>query len=110
VTPLCCLLDFLIPASKRDVRELQRKVEMQMTTQAELVETVAAVQEQVAKIGTETSGLIDKVAELEAIIEAEGNASPELVAAVEALKAQVQVVDDLVADAPAEEPDFEEEG
>ena len=74
-----------------------------MTTQAELVETITAVQEQVEKIGEETQTLIEKVAELEAVIEAEGSASPELIAAVEALKAQVQIVDDLVPDAPGED-------
>jgi uncharacterized protein YoxC len=80
-----------------------------MKTQAELVETINAVQEQVAKIGEETQTLIDKVAELEAVIEAEGSASPELIAAVEALKAQVQIVDDLVPDAVEDEEPVEDE-
>ena len=99
---LVALFDALWPVTWRHFLTLNAKVDRLMTTQAELVETIAAVQEQVEKIGGETQTLIEKVAELEAIIEAEGNASPELIAAVEALKAQVQVVDDLVADAPAE--------
>lgn len=70
-----------------------------MTTQAELAVTVAAVQEKLVKIGTETSTLKTQIEELQALIAAGGEASPELVAAVEALVAQAQVVDDLVTDA-----------
>jgi septal ring factor EnvC (AmiA/AmiB activator) len=70
-----------------------------MSTQAELAASLAAVSTQVAKIGTETSGLQAKIAELEAAILAAGGTTPEVDAALAALKAQVQVVDDLVIDA-----------
>jgi len=70
-----------------------------MSTQAELAASLAAVSIQVGKIGTETAGLQAKIAELEAAIVAAGGTTPEVDAALEALKAQVQVVDDLVVDA-----------
>lgn len=75
-----------------------------MATQAELVEKVNAVTAKVAKIGTETSTLLQKVEELQAVIDAEGNASPELEAAVAALTDQAAIVDDLVADAAPTPP------
>ena len=80
--------------------KLFRLLEKIMTTQAELAATLATVSTQVAKIGTETQGLIDKVAALEAALASAGEVSAEVQAAVDALKAQVQVVDELVADAP----------
>ena len=71
-----------------------------MATQAELAASLAVVSAQVTKIGVETSATLAKVAELEAALANAGNTSPEVDAALEALKAQVQVVDDLVVDAP----------
>lgn len=79
---------------------IERMLEKLMTTQAELAQTLADVSSQVAKIGTETQATLDKVAALEAALAAAGSVSAEVQAAVDALKAQVQVVDDLVADAP----------
>lgn len=87
-----------------DVVSLLHKViaqlEKVMATQAELVVEVNALKDQVTKIGTETSTLLTKINDLLAIIAA-GPVSTELQAAVDSLKAQVQVVDDLVPDAPA---------
>jgi chromosome segregation ATPase len=71
-----------------------------MATQAELAQSLADVSAQVSKIGAESSATLAKVAELEAALAAAGNTSPEVDAALEALKAQVQLVDNLVADAP----------
>lgn len=71
-----------------------------METQAELAADLQKVSDQVAKIGTETSTLLQKVADLEAALAAGGPVTAEVQAAVDALKAQVQVVDDLVPDAP----------
>lgn len=68
-----------------------------MATQQEMVVQINGLKDQVAKIGTETSTLITKVNDLLAIIAA-GPVTPELQAAVDSLKAQVQVVDDLVPD------------
>lgn len=76
---------------------LERRVESIMATQAELVEQVKAIGDKLTKIGGETSTLLTKVEELKALAL---NASPELQAAVEAVAAQAQVVDDLVPDAP----------
>lgn len=75
-------------------------LEKLMASQAELAASLASVSAQVAKIGTETSGLLTKVADLEAALAAAGNTTPEVDAALAALRAQVQVVDDLVVDAP----------
>jgi len=69
-------------------------------TQQELVEQVNQLTTQVAKIGTETSALIQKVADLEAALNSQPNVTPELQVAFDALKAQVQTVDDLVPDQP----------
>lgn len=75
------------------------KLEKMMATQAELAASLAAVSAQVSKIGTESSATLQKVADLEAALAAAGNTTPEVDAALAALKAQVQVVDDLVPDA-----------
>lgn len=75
--------------------------EMLMKTQAELTADLTAVSAQLTKIGVETSTTLQRVADLEAALASSGATSPELEAAVEALKVQIQVVDDLVADAPA---------
>jgi uncharacterized protein YoxC len=69
-----------------------------MSTQAELALALDSIKVQVAKIGAETQALQAKLAELVAALAAAGNTSPEVDAALEALKAQVQVVDDLVVD------------
>jgi uncharacterized protein YoxC len=67
-------------------------------TQEELVLELQAVTEKVEKIGTETQGLIASVANLEAELEASGNISEDVAVALQALKDQAQVVDDLVED------------
>ncbi len=71
-----------------------------MTTNAELTETLTAVNTQVQKIGAETQSILSKVAELEAALAAGGTISPEAEAALSSLKDSVRVVDELVADAP----------
>lgn len=84
-----------------NTNRIERMLEKLMATQAELAATLGTVSAQVAKIGTETQSILDKVAALEAALATQGEVSAEVQAAVDALKAQVQVVDDLVADAPA---------
>jgi len=71
-----------------------------MASQADLTKQVTDLTAQVGKVGTETRSLLTRITELLAVIAAGGDATPELTAAVAALQAQVQVVDDLVADAP----------
>lgn len=70
-----------------------------MTTQTELANALDALTQTVTKIGLETAATLDKVAELEAAMATGGAVSPEVQAAFDALKAQVQSVDDLVPDA-----------
>ncbi len=70
-----------------------------MATQAELTAQIKANTDKLVKIGTETSTLLQKITDLTDII-ANGPVTPELQAAVDALTAQAQVVDDMVVDAP----------
>jgi len=75
------------------------KVESIMSTQVELATALSNVAAHVAKIGTETQTLLDKIAELAAAIATAGNTTPEVDATLAALQAQVTVVDDMVSDA-----------
>lgn len=65
--------------------------------QAELVEAIVAVGDKLQKIGAESSAMIDEIFALRDLI---GQASPEVEAALLALQARAQAVDDLVPDAP----------
>lgn len=89
------------PVSTDILTALNEIKELIMGTQTELAADIANVTAQVAKIGTETAALLQKVTDLQTIIDSQGGVSPELQAAVDALKAQITVVDDLVPDAPA---------
>lgn len=80
--------------------KLNRKMEKLMVTQAEVAADVGLVKDQLVKVGLETATLIDRIADLETAVANQADASPELVDAVAALKAQAQLVDDLVPDAP----------
>ena len=84
---------------------IHQKLDKIMSTQTELAAQVQAISAQVSKIGEESKVTLQKVIDLETALANQDNVSPELQAAVDALKKQVQVVDDLVADAPpAEQP------
>lgn len=67
---------------------------------------ITALTTQVGKIQGETSTLLQKIADLTAVIEAggAGSTTPEFDAALAALTAQVAVVDGLVPDEPPELP------
>jgi hypothetical protein len=78
---------------------LLAKVESIMSSQAELAAELANVTAHVAKIGTETQTLLDKIAELAAAIATAGGTTPDVDAAMVALQAQVDIVDALVPDA-----------
>lgn len=78
-----------------------------MATQKELQTQVETLTAQVGKIGTETRSLITKIDELTEIINNQAEVSPELQAAVDSLQQQVIVVDELVPDAPAPDPNPE---
>ncbi len=89
-------VDFYLHFADPVIKSLLEKL---MSTQEELAASLAQVSEQVAKIGTETSTLVQKVDDLTAALAAAGNTTPEVDAALAALQAQVTVVDDLVPDA-----------
>lgn len=78
-----------------------------MATQKELVEGLKALNAQVTKIASETSGLSQKVADLQTALDAAGGTTPEVDAAMSEVRASIQAVDDLVVDlpeTPEEEP------
>lgn len=70
-----------------------------MSTQAEIAEQLNQTTDQLQKIGNESAATLQKVKELEEALANQSNVTPELQAAFDALKAQVQTVDDLVPDA-----------
>ena len=74
-------------------------LEQIMTTQTEIATTLEGVTAQLAKIGAETLTLLNRIEDLTAAVAAAGAATPEVEAAVAALQAQAQIVDDLVPDA-----------
>lgn len=69
-----------------------------MATQKEVAEKLARFLDIIRKIGAETSTLKQTVQDLKDAMENESDASPEVVALVEAVAVQLKVVDDLVAD------------
>ena len=79
--------------------ELERKVDCIMATQAELTTQLNAVNDQLVKIGTETTALLAAIADLKVQV-ANAPVSAELQAAFDKVAAQAKVVDDLVPDAP----------
>jgi chromosome segregation ATPase len=86
------------------VSSLTGKVNTIMANQTQLAADLQALRNQVAKIGTEITATLQKVTELEAALAAAGGTTPEVDAAVEGLKTQLQAVDDLIADAPPPTP------
>ena len=76
------------------------KLEKLMTTQAQLAADLTALSAQVTKIGTETTTTLAKLAELEAALATAGATTPEVDAAMDGLRAQLLLVDNLVTDAP----------
>lgn len=96
------------PATKKDLEEMEKRI---MATQAELAADLKAVLEQQKKTGTEIATLqasvdaqTQKIKELEELVAAGGEISQELVDAVAAVKAQAQVIDDQIPDAPVVPP------
>lgn len=84
---------------------LERTVRIMAKTQAELAQDLRDLTAQVSKVNGETQGLQTevntlktKVADLEAALNAGGNASQEVLDAFAGLKTQVQAVDDAVPD------------
>jgi hypothetical protein len=94
---------------KTALNRLVLKLNKIMATQAELIADLKAVRIEQEKTATEITAVqaaqtvaLNKITELEAVI-ASGSMSPsqELIDAVKAVKAQAQVVDDLIPDIAA---------
>lgn len=96
------ILFSILPATRRQVAELKfifiNAKEVIMASQAEVAAGLATASAQLQKIGAESTTTLEKVRVLEDQI-ANGNVSPELQAAFDDLKVQLQKVDDLVPDA-----------
>lgn len=73
-----------------------------MLTQQELANQLTVVAGQVTKIKGETTATLQKVADLEAALQNQPNVTPEVEAAFNAVKEQVQLTDDLIADTPTD--------
>jgi hypothetical protein len=106
----CALFSIFANWRKRQIHrlliDLTRKATRIMVQEAELVQELSGVNAQLVKVADEIGGLqasVDvlnqRIVELEAIISG-GEATPELVAQVAAVKAQAQIVDDKIPDAP----------
>ena len=91
---------FRDPRLELVIAQLSNLRKQVMTTHQELTEGLTAIATQISKIGDESSATLTKVTELEEALANAGSAVPaEVSAAFEALKTQVQRVDDLVPDA-----------
>lgn len=84
---------------------MDRKLDKIMATQADLAADLRAVRAQQEKTAAEIAAVqaaqtvaLEKITELEAVIAAGVAPTPELVEAVAAVKAQAQIVDDLIPD------------
>jgi hypothetical protein len=90
---------------------ITQKLDKIMSTQQEIAAGLNAATEQLKKIATESGKTLQKVSELEAALANQSNVTPELQSAFDALKTQVQVVDDLVPDElPVDQPGGPTEG
>jgi chromosome segregation ATPase len=94
-------------ASESQIAAINQSLRHIMATQAEQAATLQGVLTTLQKVATEIDGLqansdllLQKITELEAVIAAGGEASAELTAAVEAVRAQAQVLDEDIPDLP----------
>jgi len=87
-------------ATTSELRAIIERLDTIMASQAELAAELATVTAEVEKIGNETRALLQKIDDLTAALATSGATTPEVDAALAALKAQVLIVDQLVPDAP----------
>lgn len=87
----------LDPQAMRLLLLINSKQELMMSTQAELSAQLVALTAQVVKSRNE---IIAHVAAIQAALDAAGNTSAEVDAALAALRAELQITDDLIPDAP----------
>jgi len=81
------------------LKKINKTLKKIMATQEEVAGQLAALTAQVEKVKTEIQANLDALAEA---IAAQGNATPEVEAALAALTASVQGADDLNPDAPVQ--------
>lgn len=72
-----------------------------MATQQDAAKQLQDINDKLTKVGGETQALLDKVQALQTAAANADQVSPELQAAIDAVAAQAQKVDDLVPDASA---------
>lgn len=77
--------DLLVEIFK-ELKLINKQNQSIMATQQELTQTINAISTQVGKIKDESTATLNKVNELQDIINNQGGVSPELQAAVDALK------------------------
>lgn len=108
---LAVILVVLVRCHAR-LTQLRKAIDKVMATQKEIADQLTAANEAltavgagVTKIGTETDGLLQKIKDLEDAINNQTNATPELVAAFEAVKATVESLGTLVTSVDDKVPD-----
>lgn len=74
------------------------KLDTIMATQIQIAEQIRTLTSQLNKISAESTATLNKITELQAIIDGGAPISDELQSAFDDLKAQIQKVDDLVPD------------
>lgn len=82
------------------LNSINSKLDKIMSKTDQALADLEAIQTSLTKIGTETATSLQKITELEALA-AENNVPDVVLAKIAEVKAQAQVVDDLVPDAPA---------
>ena len=91
-------------ATKQDLDNIERLIRM---TQQELADGLLAIQTQVGKVAKEQSDRFDAlsktIADLQAVIEAGGEVTPEVQEALTGVQTALQALDDTIPDAPAPE-------
>lgn len=75
-----------------------------MASQQQQTADLKAISVQINKIHAESSASLQKVTDLEKALADGGMTSPDVDQAIADLKQQVQLVDDLIADAPVDPP------
>jgi hypothetical protein len=85
-----------ILATKQDLKEMENRI---MAKQTEVIAQLQQVQQVLNKVATEETTLVEKIEELQKVItDMADAASPELVAAVQAVADQAGVLDAIVPD------------
>ncbi len=94
------LLEFLFGKRRPRIslRDINHKLDIIMSNQADLAVKVKAITTQLNKISQESTRTLQEVERLKAVLAEQENVTPELQAAVDALAEQVQAVDDLTPD------------